>query len=110
MSNRLEKIGRVLEIRGREVIGEGREIVEVVVESGIKVGGSIMMSPVLYTFMNRVIDKLDGIKVGDIVVVRFDVVGKEWRRRDGVVKYINNLVVSDVMLLDMVDEYVEVEI
>lgn len=104
----LEKSGRILEIMGVVKIGEGLSIREFVMESLIKVGSSLMVSEITFRLVNDKIDMLNGIEVGDIVHVQFDIVGKKWVGRNGVQRF-NNLDVWSMTKDGVHDDTDEVE-
>ena len=60
-----------------------------------------MISPMIFKFVNSRIGLLDGLMEGEIVLVRFDIIGKEARMIDGSVKYYNNLEVWDLSIVDV---------
>lgn len=100
-TNVLEKTGRVKDIFDIRTISVGFSFQEIVVESCIRVGSSFMISPMIFKFVNSKIGLLDGIKKGDVVMVRFDIIGKEARMVDGSVRYYNNLEVWDLSVIDV---------
>lgn len=60
---------------------------EIVVDTGYR-----FPNPVMVTFKNNAISRLDGVTVGDMVEIPFAIDGRKWQSPDGAVKYFTEVV------------------
>ena len=82
-----EIIGRIKVINNTVVVSEKFKKREFVITDET----SQYPQDILMQLTQDNVDKMDGVKVGDVITVKFNLRGREWVNPEGVSKYFNSL-------------------